>query len=118
MKVRDIGKAILDFELNTIPKVIAIGASLFLALLFGVLCWVVSVYKLLWVVILIGCFIMLFVGLEKDCSSYCWGLIDLNYQGYSIGEGYFYTIIGLLVGIAVSFKLDKKLTEVRSKLSG
>ncbi len=118
MKIRDIGKAILDFELNTVPKVIAISASLFLAILFGILRWVVSVYKSLWAVILIGCFIIFFAGLEKDCSSYCWGLIDLHYQGYSIEEEFFYTIITLLVGIAVSFKLDKKLTEVSSKFSG
>lgn len=118
MKIRDLGKAILDFELNTIPKVVSIGASLFLTLLFGLFHWVVSVYKSLWSVILIGCFIMFFVGLEKDCVSYCWGLIDINYQGYSIKEEYFYSIIALLIGIAVSFKLDKKLTEIRSKFSG
>lgn len=117
MKIRDLGKAILDFELSTIPKVISIGASLFLALLFGVFHWVVNVYKSLWWVILIGCFIMFFVGLEKDCTGYCWGLIDLHYQGYSIEEEYFYSIIALIVGIAVSFKLDKKLTEISSKFS-
>ena len=117
MKIRDLGKAILDFELSTIPKVISIGATVFLALLFGLFHWVVSVYKSLWGVILIGCFILFFVGLEKDCTGYCWGLIDLNYQGYSIEEEYLYSIIALLAGIAVSFKLDKKLTEISSKFS-
>lgn len=118
MKIRDLGKAILDFELTTIPKAIYLGVSVFFVLLLALVCWLVNLYKSLWGLILIGCIIIFFVGLEKDCVEYCWGLIDLRYQGYAIEEEYFYTIISLLVGLAVSFKLDKKLTEINAKVSG
>lgn len=117
MKVRDLGKAILDFELSTIPKALSIGASVFLMLLFRLFHWVVSIYKSLWGLIVTACFILLFLGLEKDCTGYCRNLIDLHYQGFSIEKETFYLIIALIAGIPLSFKLDKKLSGISSKFS-
>ena len=115
MKIKDLGRAILDFELNTIPQFLILAISLIVGLLFRVLRWVVSTYKSMWHLIIIGCFILFFVGLEKDCTNWCYSLIDLNYQGYAIEKGYLFSIIALIVGIVVSFKLDKKLSEISEK---
>lgn len=115
MKIKDLGRAILDFELNTIPQFLILAISLIVGLLFKVLRWVVSTYKSMWHFILIGCLILFFVGLEKDCTRWCSHLIDLNYQGYAIREQYLFSIIALIVGIVVSFKLDKKMNEISNK---
>ena len=111
MKIRDLGKAILDFELTTIPKVAYIGICLIFGLLFNVFCWVIKTYKGLWGIILLACVIIFFYGLERNCVDWCYRLIDL-YDGYAIKEGNLYLIIFLLVGLVFSFKLDKKLTSI------
>ena len=114
MKVRDLGKAILDFELSTIPKAIYIGVPIIFGLLYGLFCWTIKVYKGLWGIILLVCSVAIFHGLEKDCVDYCWGLIDLSH-GYAIKEENLYLIIFLLTALAVSFIVDKKLTAINSK---
>lgn len=118
MKVRDLGKVILDFELNQIPKAIFFIFLMVFGLLFGVFCWVIKTYKALWALILIGCAITFFASLEKDCVGYpCLGLIDLEYQGYAIDEDGLYIIISLLVGLVAAFMIDKKLPKAETETS-
>ncbi len=121
MKVRDLGKAILDFELENIPKAIKATITLSIAILtwgvaicFGLLCSFIRLYKRFSGLIFISCIFIFFSGMEKDCTRYCWGLIDL-YNGYAISEDYLFTVIALIIGIVVSFKLDKELSSTTSE---
>lgn len=118
MKIRDLGKAILDFELNTIPKLLGLILAVLVGLLVGILHWVVNLYKSLWWLILIICGAMFFFNLEKDCENYCSSLIALPYNGYAIHSDFFVTILFLLVGVIASFKLEKKLAEIKLKYFG
>lgn len=117
MKVRDLGKAILDFELNLIPKAIFFIFSLLLEFLFSIFCWAVRTIKALWGLILIGCVILFFTGLQKDCVNYCSGLIELHYHGLAIENGSLFTIILLLVVLVAAFMIDKKLPKTNTKTS-
>ena len=115
MKIRDLGRAFLDFELNKIPRASVLAISLILGLLFGTLRWIVSLYKALWFAVIVVSFISLYVGLEKDCTKWCYGLIELNYQGYALKEEYLYSAVVLIVAIPISFLLDKKFNEISAK---
>lgn len=122
MKIRDLGKAILDFELNKIPKAIffiskAIFFGLFVvfALLFSGFCWAVKTYKSLWALVILACVIIFFHGLEIDCVDYCYNLINISGR-YAIVADNLYFIISLYVGLVVSYALDKKLTLLNKKI--
>lgn len=108
MKIRDLGKAILDFELGSVPKAIFMAFILILGFIYSVFHWLVKTYKSLWWVILLACTGIFIYYLEKDCVNYCYGLVDL-YDGYAIQEEGLILIAMLLSGLIISVYLSKKL---------
>lgn len=106
MKVRDLGQAILDFELNSIPKAIIGLLSIVVALAWGLFTAVVHLYKSLWFLVLLVCSGLVFFNLEEDCTYYC----GLNLTPkYSIDYDFVFVVGWALVALIVAFWLDKKI---------
>lgn len=116
MKVRDIGKAILDFELSKIPHFIIAVITLCVMAVWGFICWAVNLYKRMWLPIILVCAVTIFVNLEDVCTGYCGYAVNLG-DKYSVDKDIFVTVVVAIGGIIAAAWLDKKLKRISQKLS-
>lgn len=116
MKVRDIGKAILDFELSKIPQFVIAVITLCIMTAWGLFCWAVNLYKRMWLPIVLICAGAIFFNLEDACTRYCYNAVNLG-DKYSVSTDVFVPVILAIGGIIVAAWLDTRLKRINHKLA-
>lgn len=119
MKVRDLGQAILDFELNNIPKFVFAALSLVFVLILRVTLYLIYLYDKLNGYIIAATMLGLLGSVEKGhcTSTYCYGYINLPYNFIIHQE--MLIVVGLILGsIVLAYWLNCKLAPLRVKLQG
>lgn len=115
MKVKDLGKAIAEFELNNIPKFIKAVGTLLISLILGALYLVarlVTKYWYAWILLIIWAMFEERLVIWKNPDHYSW---YTHIGPISIGEGGFIITGFVIAGYVIARKIVKKLAPIFGK---
>lgn len=107
MKVRDLGKAILDFELNTIPDIFKTAFFAIFTFCYKGLRQLLKLYIAALPLAVLASIAIFFLGLET-CSEYCYGVIKLRDDLY-LDDDHLSAIIGITISYVVCYFFYRKL---------
>jgi hypothetical protein len=114
MKIRDLGKAIMDFELNTVPNFLKFLIIGLLILAFKLLSSFIRLYKSAWPLLLLASLAIFFLGID-ECIQSCDGINIKENLWLNLSEDSIILLILIPVSFIAAFVLDKKLTKLKKK---